>query len=365
MAFGVFKLKKRILIICPYPVDECAGQRFKYEKHLKYLEENGYEITIESFMNDAFWKIVYKKGFILQKIIYTLVGYLNRILTIFKLNKFSKVYVFLWVTPFGGSFFERIYNFFSNNNLIYDVEDNLININDNESRINIRLRSKSKIYYLLKKSKKVICSTPDLEKLFRGIRQDKNVYFIPPSLNLNRYVKKNIIIKDEIVIGWTGTFSSMHYLKTIENILVNISKIRKISLLVISNFNYKNDKIKYTSLNWNKNSEIQDLLKIDIGIYPLINDDWIIGKSGLKVMQYMALGLPSVSSDFGNVKNFIIDGENGMLAKDEKEWYEKLIYLIDNFDIRKKIGNNARETIKKRFSMDKIKNQYLDILKND
>ena len=82
-------------------------------------------------------------------------------------------------------------------------------------------------------------------------------------------------------------------------------------------------------------------------------------------MQYMALGLPSVSSDFGNVKNFIIDSENGMLAKDEKEWYEKLIYLIDNFDIRKKIGNNARETIKKRFSMDKIKNQYLDILKND
>ena len=79
----------------------------------------------------------------------------------------------------------------------------------------------------------------------------------------------------------------------------------------------------------------------------------------------MALGLPSVSSDFGNVKNFIIDSENGMLAKDEKEWYEKLIYLIDNFDIRKKIGNNARETIKKRFSMDKIKNQYLDILKND
>ena len=84
MVFGVFKLKKRILIICPYPIDECAGQRFKYEKHLKYLEENGYEITIESFMNDAFWKIVYKKGFILQKIIYTLVGYLNRILIIFE-----------------------------------------------------------------------------------------------------------------------------------------------------------------------------------------------------------------------------------------------------------------------------------------
>lgn len=358
-------MKKKLLIICPYPYDECAGQRFKYENHLDYINDNGYEITIKSFMSKPFWNIVYKKGFLFKKIIFTLLGYLQRIFIIFSLKKYSKIYVFLWITPFGGSFFERIYNYFSNNNIIYDIEDNLINVSDNESRINIKLRSESKIYYLIKKSKKIICSTPALEKLFRKIRKDNNVYFIPPSLNLSKYTRKNIIETEEIIIGWTGTFSSMHFLKTIEETLIKISKIRNIKLVVIGNFIYKNSRMKCTSINWNKENEITDLLNFDIGIYPLINDDWIIGKSGLKVMQYMALGLPSVSSDFGNVKNFIVDNENGMLAKNENDWYEKLIYLIDNLNERIRIGKNARKTISQQFSINEIKSKYLEIINND
>ena len=43
--------------------------------------------------------------------------------------------------------------------------------------------------------------------------------------------------------------------------------------------------------------EIVDLLKIDIGLYPLLQEEWVLGKSGLKTMQYMSLGIPSISSE--------------------------------------------------------------------
>ena len=44
-------------------------------------------------------------------------------------------------------------------------------------------------------------------------------------------------------------------------------------------------------------------MNIDIGIYPVFNDEWTLGKSGLKSLQFMALGIPTIATNIGNIKN--------------------------------------------------------------
>ena len=105
--------KKRILVICPFPEGVAAGQRLKYEQYIKYWIAEGYEVTISSFSDHKLWNIQYQKKFYFLKIVGTLRGYLTRFKNIFSLHNYEIIYVFMWVTPFGSSLFERIFCFLS------------------------------------------------------------------------------------------------------------------------------------------------------------------------------------------------------------------------------------------------------------
>ena len=102
----------------------------------------------------------------------------------------------------------------------------------------------------------------------------------------------------------------------------------------------------------------------DIGLYPLSDDDWISGKSGLKALQYMAMGLPAVASNIGNNINIIQHMHNGILVKTKEEWIYNLKLLISDCALRKKLGYNARKTIENHYSLDKNSSKYLEILNN-
>ena len=114
-------MNKKLLFVCPFPYGVQAGQRLKYEQHFKLFEKNNYEITISSFIDNDTYKILYKKGFLIKKVYSLIKGYFKRIFLIRKLNKFDIVYIFMWVTPYFGNSFEKIY-INKSNKLIFDME---------------------------------------------------------------------------------------------------------------------------------------------------------------------------------------------------------------------------------------------------
>ena len=66
----------------------------------------------------------------------------------------------------------------------------------------------------------------------------------------------------------------------------------------------------YKSIIWKSKTEVDDLKVIDIGLYPLPKEEWVKGKSGLKAIQYMAFGIPTVASNVGNTPNIISNNIN-------------------------------------------------------
>ena len=114
-----------------------------------------------------------------------------------------------------------------------------------------------------------------------------------------------------------------------------------------------------------KESVWHDLNKIDIGFYPLSMDqEWVSGKSGLKALQYMSLGIPTIASNIGNVSSIIQNMKNGILVNTNEEWLKAFIKLIDSPDLRKKIGMAGRKTVINDYSTDVLTKKYLKVIKS-
>lgn len=354
---------KKILIICPFPVGEAAGQRLKYEQFIYHWEENGYEVEISSFMDHQMWKVVYTNKNFLQKFLGTLRGYIRRINDIFRLKQFDVIYVFMWVTPFGTSLFERIFRFLSNH-LIYDIEDNVTIAQSSSLNSFIKFfKGSEKIKFLIKESDHVITSSPFLNDDCLVLNKKKSATFISDAMDIKRYIPNNSYTNNEtIVIGWTGTFSSVIYLDLLRNIFIELNNRIKFKLRIIGNFEYDIPGVDLEVIQWTKANEIEDLQGIDIGIYPLTQDKWVLGKSGLKALQYMALGIPTVATNVGTNPNIITHMKNGWLVKTDDEWIEALESLIKNPDLRAKIGKEARKKILEDYSIETTKDKYLSIL---
>src|SRR5205807_612503 len=101
---------------------------------------------------------------------------------------------------------------------------------------------------------------------------------------------------------------------------------------------------------WRAETETDDLRPIDIGVMPLPDDAWSKGKCGLKALQFMALGIPTVCSPVGVNTEIIQDGENGFIADSEEEWVEKLGRLLRSAQLRERLGLAGRATVERSYS---------------
>ena len=164
------------------------------------------------------------------------------------------------------------------------------------------------------------------------------------------------------MLGWTGTFSSIPYLDLLEDVLMDLNKSEQFKVLLITNFDYSLSGIDLDVVKWNKDTEIEDLHKIDIGLYPLSIDKWSLGKGGLKVLQYMSIGIPSVATNYGTACDIITHGETGFLVSEKAQWISVLKNLINNPELRDTIGKNAREHTVKKYSLEKNQSKYLKVL---
>ena len=92
----------------------------------------------------------------------------------------------------------------------------------------------------------------------------------------------------------------------------------------------------------------------DIGVVPLDDTPFEQAKFPFKLLQYLALGVPSVSARVGTAASLIHDGENGLLAGTADEWQQHLETLIANRTLRSKLADAGRETVAAHYSIERV-----------
>lgn len=354
--------KKKILVICPHPVDVAPGQRLKYEQYFGYWRQHGYEVTVSPFFSKRMQSILYNKSNKLEKTWWVLRAYVKRIVGLFSLKDYDLVYIFLWVTPFGYPLMERLYATV-NPNIVYDIDDAIfIKSKSLVNRSIDFIRGRSKPFFLMKKARHVIACTPFLTEV--AASYNNHVTDISSTINTETYQPVNSYSNDhKLVLGWSGSHSTAPFLYLLKDVLLELNRLKPFKLLVMGDASFKIEGLDMEALPWSVENEVPVLQRFDIGLYPLpLDNQWVLGKSGLKALQYMAVGLPVVATAIGANYRIIEDGNTGLLVKTKEEWIEKLLLLMNDPALRQKIGSAARLNVENHYSLHANAPVYINIL---
>lgn len=83
---------------------------------------------------------------------------------------------------------------------------------------------------------------------------------------------------------------------------------------------------------------------------------------GLTVTEAMWKGTPVIGGNVGGIRYQIEDGVNGFLVSSVEEAAQRMVQLIADEELRERIGQRAKETVRERFLMIRLLEQYVDLL---
>jgi glycosyltransferase involved in cell wall biosynthesis len=301
----------------------------------------------------------------LRKLRILLSSFSARIRDVARARQYDIIFIHREAFPIGPPIFERLICW-RNRNIVYDFDDTLHLPPEHRRRKGIAgcilefLEYPNKCRDIIKLSSRVIVGNPFLHAY--ASKYNSAVTLIPTSIDTDAYLPKNHATKEPVCIGWSGSYSTIQHLKTKETVLLRICRDHRVQIKVVGSSLYRIPGAEVKSKDWNLKEEIDDLSQMDIGIMPLPDNDLTRGKCGLKALQYMAMGIPTVCSPVGVNSEIIQDGVNGYLADSDDEWYEKLSRLVVDSALRARIGEAGRKTVEEKFSKNVVAAIYYRVL---
>jgi glycosyltransferase involved in cell wall biosynthesis len=247
----------------------------------------------------------------------------------------------------------------SNNKVIWDFDDNIVEMNE---------ISHFEFLLLQKYSSTIFVCNDYLMSLIDNEFQNK-IKLLPTSdsecnqFNLEKTNVSRLEDFDKVVkLIWVGTFNNLRFLEEILPALDESARLLKIKtdkelqLKVISDarLETKYENLKIINIEWRREKVIEEMLIAHIGLMPLPNNNLAKGKCAFKAVQYIGFGIPVIASNVGFNKEVIIENVNGYLTDNHLDWVNKVFALSTDIDLWQKFSTNARTKWVKDFNTDDI-----------
>ena len=351
---------RKILFIAGHRLDRAPNQRFRFEQYIQFLEEHGFQCVISPLLATANEdKVFYMPGNYLIKSALGIRLALRRVRDIIRANQFDIIFIAREAFITGSTFFERALSK-SRAKIIFDFDDSIwLNVVSKNNRFFSSLKDASKTGRIIKISDKVFAGNDFLANYAKNFNH--NIVIIPTTIDTDVYSPAYRVDKPVVTIGWSGSVSTIEHFRFAIPALSAIKRKygARISIKVIGDSNFSEPSLGIKGIAWSSDTELDDLRAIDIGIMPLPDDEWTWGKCGLKGLQYMALEIPTILSPVGVNLEIIQEGVNGYLAKSTEEWVEKISALIEDPELRIRIGKEGRKTVVAKYSVLSTRESYL------
>lgn len=159
-------------------------------------------------------------------------------------------------------------------------------------------------------------------------------------------------------VGWIGTTHNVVFLRVAAAALRRLAERHRFRLLVVATTDERLAEVDLTGVNvefrqWDPGREVDDIHEMDIGLMPLPDgEDWMKYKCGLKLLQYLAVGIPAVASPIGVNEEILQGGHVGRSATTDAEWESALEELFLDRDKRQQLGRAGRQLVEREYSIE-------------
>lgn len=237
--------------------------------------------------------------------------------------------------------------------LIYDFDDAIFLRDDLSGKGPTSWKRKTYFRATVAAADAVIAGNGYLREHASYIAGDDRVHLIPTCIHVQDYpVAKHVRQGPDARLVWIGQRSTIPYAASAGRLLSSVCRrMPGLSLTVIADVFPRVDEVPILPVRWTAESEAAELAETDIGISWLPDMDWSRGKCGLKVLQYMAAGLPVVANPVGMNAEMVVDGETGFLVQTAEEWTLRVEQLANDPGQRRRMGDNGRRLVERRFSI--------------
>jgi glycosyltransferase involved in cell wall biosynthesis len=178
-----------------------------------------------------------------------------------------------------------------------------------------------------------------------------HVHVVPTCVDPDRYPVATHASSD-VELVWVGSSSTLRGLEAVRPLLEELGRrVPGLRLKLVCDRFLTLDHLAVVPCPWSEATEPAAIAASDVGISWVPDDDWSRGKCGLKVLQYMAAGLPVVANPVGVQAEMVRHGETGFLATTADEWCAAVRTLAENPELRRRMGEAGRRRVEDEFSV--------------
>lgn len=324
--------------------------RYRVYQMVPWLRENGVECDVVPMISEDDYPRSRGKGDVLWKSRLMMKAFAERRRIAKNVGDYDAVYVLKGAFIYGPPLIERLIRR-QDVPMIFDFDDAIhIHKGSTHNPIADFMRSTERVPETIGMVDQIVVPNDYLAEYSRTFND--HVCVVAEAEDTQRFVPRSAHKPSErVIIGWIGSPSTAKYLRLIRPALKQVcEKYPHVTIRMVGG-RYDLDGVRTEFVDWSLEKEVELFQGLDIGIMPLPLEEWSKGKSGCKLRQYMASGVPGVATRIGYNCELVKDGETGLLVETDDEWVSALSRLIEDAELRNRIATNARQSVVDRFSI--------------
>lgn len=237
--------------------------------------------------------------------------------------------------------------------LIFDYDDSIFLHNSYNPRGTESKRRSRRFAEMVRLADAVVAGNDYLRGQALPHAEAQRVHTIPTCVDVTRYpLAPHDAAKGNVEMVWVGSSSTIQGLERSSGILDGLGKsIAGLQLKVICDRSLALEHLPVRYCPWQETTEAEEIACSDIGISWLPEDPWSAGKCGLKLLQYMAAGLPVVANPVGLQTTLVRHGETGFLASTPQEWQTAIGRLAADPALRRRLGRAGRRLVEAEYQV--------------
>lgn len=237
--------------------------------------------------------------------------------------------------------------------LIYDVDDAVFGRDSFHRKPHESWQRLARFWATVYAADAVLAGNDYLHDRAASYVEADRVHVIPTCVEPDRYpLAQHRRTGGAVRLVWIGQQSTLPSLSGVQaSVAAAGAGLPGLELRVICDTAPRLPGVRVVTRPWSSATEGAELAACDVGICWLPDDDWSRGKCGLKVLQYMAAGLPVVANPVGVNRHLVVHGETGFLATGPAEWASAISRLACDPPLRRKLGEAGRRLVERQFNV--------------